>query len=190
MRKKQKIVDKNNELRLTTNKHQFENHRKIKNINLNKMTSIMTKHQLENEYKIKNKNLNDISLPLDECKPENEYPIKKTLKKEALQILDLVELCKKNFYWDSSIVKNFFLIMWVQIFLNHKLGNFIATKDIFVEYKNFFDLQNCSDAILPESSFYKEIYPALLAAKIIHTKARKDGKRGINGIQFNFKRVD
>lgn len=104
--------------------------------------------------------------------------------KTELNYDDLLQLCKKNFYWDSYIIKNFFLIMWVKIFLKHEETSFIATKDIFTKYNEFLLSQNCSDAVLTELSFCKEIYPALLAAKIFHTKARKQGQRGIMGINF------
>ena len=62
-------------------------------------------------------------------------------------------------------------------------------KKIFAEYKNFFDSQNCWDAVFNEASFCKEIYLALLAAEIIHTKGRKQRKRGIKGINFNNKDI-
>ena len=114
---------------------------------------------------------------------ETEDIIKDILKSE-LNSDDLKQLCKKNFYWDSYIVKSFFLIMWVKIFLKHEEGNFISTQDIFTEYENFLISQNCLDAVLTELSFYKEIYLALLAAKIVYAKGRREGKRGIIGINF------
>lgn len=127
---------------------------------------------------------NPITLPCSEPQPMNELDIEKIFKIE-LKYADLLELCKKDFYWDSYIIKTFFLIMWVKIFLKHEEKSFIATKDIFAEYENFLISQNCMDAVLTELSFCKEIYPALLAAKIFHTKGRKLGKRGIIGINFS-----
>ena len=97
--------------------------------------------------------------------------------------INLVQLCNKDLTWDTFTLKVFILILWVKISIDEKSGHFLSTKEIFIKYEKFFKLIN-QQVILPETTFYKEIYSALLAAKIIYAKSRQEGKKGIRGIQF------
>ncbi len=96
----------------------------------------------------------------------------------------LIVLCKEELSWDTILTKQFILVIWTKKFIEEKPGNFLSTKEIFDMYKDFFNSENQPHVLLPEASFYKEVYSALLGAKIIYAKSRKEGKRGISGIQF------
>jgi len=97
-------------------------------------------------------------------------------------IFDSLLIEDHDLYWDAPIVKNLFLILWVKTSLKHDLGNFITTQHLYEHYK--IRLKNKPNAILPEANFYKDIHSALVASKILHTKDRRYGRRGITGIKF------
>ncbi len=107
-----------------------------------------------------------------------------TFAKLEMKQVDLIELTKKSWYEDLQIIQQFFIVVWAQVLLEHKAGNFIESSELYEQYKNFYEKQYCNNLIVSKRIFYKEIYIALLSPKIIHTRSRQDGKRGIKGISF------
>jgi len=71
------------------------------------------------------------------------------LSKNPLTVKELEICLQQDFYWDALIVKKSILLFWVKIFVHHKSGNFISTKQLFKTYKYFSVSGSLKSKILP-----------------------------------------
>lgn len=93
--------------------------------------------------------------------------------------------------YDVYATKLYILIYWVNVNIKQAPGNFISTNELYDLYKK--DVQTINSvAVMNDSTFYKDIQQALLANNFIVAKARQQGSRGFNGIQYSsiFKNVE
>lgn len=107
----------------------------------------------------------------------NQIPISNssTMKTEKIK-LDL-----PNLAYEMNLAKLYALICWIQTHIKPNPGSFIATVDLYSNYKS--DLQPINYiASISELSFYKKIHQVLLANEIIFGKTWQNKKRGFTGI--------